>query len=109
MRCGEPEIGASDSAAEARDGAAQEREKRGFGGRRREAAFKGVYVWRRGALGLGCHRVGFLPLRGPFVGSPGPGLDPESQGKAGLSCSVLLILFFLFLDSFVKQAVIELG
>jgi len=34
VRCGEPEIGVSDSAAEVRlrDGAAQEREKRGFAG-----------------------------------------------------------------------------
>jgi hypothetical protein len=45
-------------------------------------------VRRRGALGLGSHPVGFLPLRGPFVGSPGPG--PESvQGRT-------LVLFFLF-------------
>jgi hypothetical protein len=40
-RCGEPEIGVSDSAAETSDGAAKEREKRGFGGRRGDAAFKG--------------------------------------------------------------------
>jgi hypothetical protein len=30
VRCGEPEIRVSDSAAEVKDGAAQEREKRGF-------------------------------------------------------------------------------
>lgn len=40
VRCGESEIGVSDSAAEAMRGLAGER-NRGFGRRRGEAAFKG--------------------------------------------------------------------
>jgi hypothetical protein len=42
VRCGEPEIGISDSAAKTSDGAAQEREKRVFGRRRGGADFKGL-------------------------------------------------------------------
>ena len=44
-------------------------------------------------------RVGFLPLRGPFVGSPGPGLDSRvdpGQGRTLLFCSSYS--FFLFFD-----------
>jgi hypothetical protein len=37
VRCGEPEIGVSDSAAETSEGTEQQREKRGFGWRRGEA------------------------------------------------------------------------
>jgi hypothetical protein len=53
VRCGEPEIGVSDSTAETSDGAAQEREKRGFGGggekrllreTRRVSGFPGLFM-----------------------------------------------------------------
>lgn len=73
MRCGEPEIGVSDSAAEVRDGAAQEREKRGFAGSGERRLLRG------GALCLRCgvHESRMPPLpqkgrvslsRGPFLG-----------------------------------------
>jgi len=96
VRCGEPEIGASDSAAEARDGAAQEREKRGFGGRRREAAFKGVYVWRRGALGLGCHpgRVSAPPWAVRGLSRAWARLPSRPRARQDS-----LVLFFLFFFS----------
>ena len=95
MRCGEPEIGASDSAAEMRDGAAQEREKRGFGGGGERRLLR-VYVRRRAALGLGCHpgRVSAPPWAVHGLSRAWARVD------AGQDSLVLFFLFFFSISGF---------
>jgi len=95
VRCGEPEIGASDSAAEMRDGAAQEREKRGFGGGGERRLLR-VYVRRRAALGLGCHpgRVSAPPWAVRGLSRAWARLPSRPRARQDS-----LVLFFLFFFS----------
>lgn len=100
VRYGEPEIGVSDSAAED-DGAAQEREKRGFagGGERRLL---------RGCLRCGRLADGGPPLHPPKgrvsllwwavngLGSPGPGPVIAFFFATKNNIPIWCFLFFIF-------------